>query len=140
MVLERVAVQVAIDRHVGTELGVAVLELEMLANRLGEAGLGVDGKEVVLIHVGPLRRTSLANRLQSTHLLAGRDVCEDVPVPLAALTVLLYFVRRVKPTTVALLAYKTWRSLPPEQRRQVLRAAGRGGPRVASLLIRRGRV
>ena len=61
-------------------------------------------------------------------------------MPLIALTVLLAFVRRVKPTTVALLAYKTWRWLPPEQRRQMLRAASRNGPRVASLLLRRGRV
>ena len=73
-------------------------------------------------------------------MLATEWLCEDDAVPLAALTVLLYFVRRVKPTTVALLAYKTWRLLPPEQRRQVLLAAGRSGPRVASILIRRGRV
>jgi hypothetical protein len=66
-------------------------------------------------------------------------VCEDFLVPLLALTVLLAFLRRVKPTTVALLAYKTWRWLPPEQRRQMLRAAGRSGPRIALLVLRRGR-
>jgi hypothetical protein len=65
-------------------------------------------------------------------------VCEDVVVPLAALTVLLYLVRRVKPTTVALLALETWRRLPPAQRQQLLRAAQRNGPRMASSLIRRG--
>jgi hypothetical protein len=67
-------------------------------------------------------------------------VCEDVAVPLVAVTVLLFFVRRVKPTTVALVAYKTWRLLPPEQRRALLLAARRNGPRVASSLIRRSRV
>jgi hypothetical protein len=66
-------------------------------------------------------------------------LCEDAAVPLAALTVLLYLMRRVKPTTVALIAYKTWRWLPPEQRRQLLLAARRNGPRVASTLMRRGR-
>jgi hypothetical protein len=66
-------------------------------------------------------------------------VCEDAGVPLTALTVLLYVMRRVKPTTVALIAYKTWRWLPPEQRRQLLLVARRNGPRVASTLIRRGR-
>jgi hypothetical protein len=65
-------------------------------------------------------------------------VCEDLVVPLAALTVLLYLVRRVKPTTVALLAFETWRRLPPAQRQQLLRAAQRNGPRMASSLIRRG--
>ena len=59
-------------------------------------------------------------------------------MPLALLTVLLYLVRRVKPTTVALLAFETWRRLPPAQRQQLLRTARRNGPRVASALIRRG--
>jgi hypothetical protein len=67
-------------------------------------------------------------------------LCEDVPVPLAALTVALYFLRRMKPTTVALIAYKTWRWLPPEQRRQLFLVARRNGPRVASTLMRRRRV
>jgi len=56
-------------------------------------------------------------------------------VPLAALTVLLYLLRRLKPTTVAIVAYKTWRLLPPDQRRQVLRA----GPKLASSALRRAR-
>ena len=60
-------------------------------------------------------------------------------MPLAALTVLLYVLRRVKPTTVALIAYKTWRWLPPEQRRQLLLTARRNGPRVALTVMRRGR-
>jgi hypothetical protein len=66
-------------------------------------------------------------------------LCEDAAVPLATLTVLLYLMRRVKPTTVALIAYKTWCWLPPEHRRQLLLAARRNGPRVASTLMRRGR-
>jgi hypothetical protein len=65
-------------------------------------------------------------------------VCEDVVVPLAALTALLYLVRRAKPTTMALLAFETFRRLPPAQRQQLLRAAQRNGPRLASSLIRRG--
>jgi hypothetical protein len=58
-------------------------------------------------------------------------------VPLVALTVLLWLLRRVKPTTVALLAFETWRRLPPAQREQLLLAARRNGPRVASSLMRR---
>jgi hypothetical protein len=61
-------------------------------------------------------------------------------MPLAALTLLLYLVRRrLRPTTIALLAYETWRRLPPEQRQQLLRAARRHGPRMASSVVRRGR-
>jgi hypothetical protein len=67
-------------------------------------------------------------------------VCDDVQVPLALLTLLLYLVRRrLRPTTIALLAYETWRRLPPEQRQQLLLAARRHGPRMASSLVRRGR-
>jgi hypothetical protein len=65
-------------------------------------------------------------------------LCEDVAVPLAVLSVLIYLLRRVKPTTVALLAFETWRRLPPAQRQQLLRTARRNGPRVASALMRRG--
>ena len=66
-------------------------------------------------------------------------MCEDGGVPVAALTLLLYLVRRVKPTTLALVMFEAWRRLPPEHRRQLLLAARRNGPRVASSLIRRGR-
>jgi hypothetical protein len=65
-------------------------------------------------------------------------LCEDVLVPLVALTVLLWLLRRVKPTTVAVLALETWRRLPPAQRQQLLLTARRNGPRVASSLMRRG--
>jgi hypothetical protein len=70
---------------------------------------------------------------------AGGTVCEDLPVPLAALTLLLYLVRRIRPTTIALVAYETWRRLPPEHRQQLLLTARRNGPKVASSLLRLGR-
>jgi hypothetical protein len=65
-------------------------------------------------------------------------VCEDAGVPVAALTLLVYLLRRIKPTTVALVVFEAWRRLPPQQRQQLLLAARRNGPRVASSLIRRG--
>jgi hypothetical protein len=66
-------------------------------------------------------------------------LCEDVAMPLALLSVLLYLLRRIRPTTVALAVFETWRRLPAEQRQQLLLAARRNGPRVASSLMRRGR-
>ena len=67
------------------------------------------------------------------------DLCEDVAMPIAVLTVLIYLVRRIKPTTVALVVFEAWRRLPPEQRQQLVLAARRNGPRVASSLMRRSR-
>jgi hypothetical protein len=66
-------------------------------------------------------------------------VCEDAGVPVAVLTLLVYLLRRIKPTTVALVMFEAWRRLPPQQRQQLLLAARRNGPRVASSLVRRGR-
>jgi hypothetical protein len=66
-------------------------------------------------------------------------LCEDVAVPLTALTVLLYLIRRIRPTTVALVMFEAWQRLPPQQRHQLLLAARRNGPRVAFSLVRRGR-
>ena len=66
-------------------------------------------------------------------------VCEDVAMPIAVLTILLYLMRRMKPTTVALMMLEAWRRLPPEQRQQLVLAARRNGPRVASSLLRRSR-
>ena len=66
-------------------------------------------------------------------------MCEDVPMPIAVLTVLIYLVRRIKPTTVALVMFEAWRRLPPEHRQQLILAARRNGPRMATSLIRRGR-
>jgi hypothetical protein len=66
-------------------------------------------------------------------------VCEDAGVPVAVLTLLVYLMRRIKPTTVALVMFEAWRRLPPQHRQQLLLAARRNGPRVASSLIRRSR-
>ena len=66
-------------------------------------------------------------------------MCEDVPMPIAVLTVLIYLVRRIKPTTVALVMFEAWRRLPPEHRQQLILAARRNGPRMATSLMRRGR-
>jgi hypothetical protein len=57
-----------------------------------------------------------------------------------AIAVVVFFLRRLRPTTVALLAYRTWRRLPPEQRQAMLLAARRKGPRLASSLARRSRL
>jgi hypothetical protein len=66
-------------------------------------------------------------------------VCEDAGVPVAVLTLLVYLLRRIKPATVALVVFEAWRRLPPQHRQQLLLAARRNGPRVASSLVRRGR-
>jgi hypothetical protein len=60
-------------------------------------------------------------------------------VPLVAISIALFFLRRLRPTTVALIAYRTWRRLPPEQRQQIILAARQNGPRLASSLARRSR-
>jgi hypothetical protein len=61
------------------------------------------------------------------------------PVPLVVMSIVLFFLRRLRPTTVALVAYRTWRRLPPEHRQQIILAARRNGPRLATSLARRGR-
>jgi hypothetical protein len=61
-------------------------------------------------------------------------------VPALAIGIIVFFLRRLRPTTVAILAYRTWRRLPPEQRQALLVAARRNGPRVASSLARRSRL
>jgi hypothetical protein len=61
------------------------------------------------------------------------------PVPFVVVSVALFLLRRLRPTTVVLIAYRTWRRLPPEQRQQIILAARRNGPRLASSLTRRGR-
>jgi hypothetical protein len=60
-------------------------------------------------------------------------------VPALAIAIALYLLRRLRPTTLAVIAYGTWRRLPPEQREALLLAARRNGPRLASSLARRGR-
>ena len=61
-------------------------------------------------------------------------------MPALAIAVVVFFLRRLRPTTVALLAYRTWRRLPPEQRQAMLLTARRNGPRLASSLARRSRL
>lgn len=61
-------------------------------------------------------------------------------MPALAIGIVVFFLRRLRPTTVALLAYRTWRRLPPEQRQAVVLAARRNGPRLASSLARRSRL
>ena len=41
--------------------------------------------------------------------------------------------------TLMLLIYRMYRRLPPSQRRRLLRAAGKHGPRIASTAARRAR-
>ena len=60
-------------------------------------------------------------------------------VPALAIAIALYFLRRLRPTTVAVIAYRTWCRLPPEQRQALIVAARRNGPRLASSLARRAR-
>ena len=61
-------------------------------------------------------------------------------MPTLAIGIVVFFLRRLRPTTLALLAYRTWRRLPPEQREAVIVAARRNGPRLASSLARRSRL
>ena len=60
-------------------------------------------------------------------------------MPALAIAIVVFFLRRLRPTTVALLAYRTWRRLAPEQRQAMILAARRNGPRLASSLVRRSR-
>jgi hypothetical protein len=60
-------------------------------------------------------------------------------VPVAVLALLVYLLRRIRPTTVALVMFEAWHRLPPQHRQQLLLAARRNGPRVATSLVRRGR-
>jgi hypothetical protein len=61
-------------------------------------------------------------------------------MPALAIGIVVLFLRRLRPTTVALVAYRTWRRLPPEQRQAVILAARRNGPRLASSFARRSRL
>jgi hypothetical protein len=60
-------------------------------------------------------------------------------VPALALAAVVFFLRRLRPTTVAIVAYRTWRRLPPEHRQAIILSARRNGPRLASSLARRTR-
>ena len=45
--------------------------------------------------------------------------------------------RRAGPLGLALTAYDLWRRLPPKQRKQVLDATRKHGPRVAASVVKR---
>jgi hypothetical protein len=62
-------------------------------------------------------------------------VCKDagVPVPFRLLT------RRAGPLGLALTLFDLWRRLPPKQRRQVVAATRKHGPRLASQAVKRTR-
>jgi hypothetical protein len=62
-------------------------------------------------------------------------MCEDevVPGPFRLLT------RRAGPIGVALTAYDVWRRIPKRQRRQLIEATRKHGPRVAAHLMQQRR-
>ena len=47
--------------------------------------------------------------------------------------------RRAGPIGLALTAYDIWRRIPPTQRRQILAATRKHGPRLAASAVQRGR-
>jgi hypothetical protein len=61
-------------------------------------------------------------------------------VPALAIAIAVFLLRRLRPATVAIIAYRTWRRLPPEHREAIILSARRNGPRIASSLARRTRV
>jgi hypothetical protein len=60
-------------------------------------------------------------------------------VPALVIAIAVFLLRRMRPTAVALIAYRTWRRLPPERRQAIVVAARRNAPRLASSLARRPR-
>jgi len=60
-------------------------------------------------------------------------------MPVVAISMLLWLVRRVRPATLVFAVYDAWLRLPPRHRQQLVLAARRNGPRVASSLMRRAR-
>jgi hypothetical protein len=67
--------------------------------------------------------------------LGGAVLAYDHPVP----TPLRLFTRRMGPVGVALTAYDIWRRIPKRQRRQIIQAARKHGPRAAAAVARRRR-
>lgn len=59
-------------------------------------------------------------------------------MPFLVSAVLIYLVKRIRPVTVAVAMFEAWKRLPPKHREQLLLAARRNAPRVASSLVRRG--
>ena len=66
-------------------------------------------------------------------------MCNDGAVQFAALALLSWLVRRIRPMGIAFAVYDAWRRLPPEQRQRMLDAARRKAPKVASSITRRGK-
>ena len=56
-----------------------------------------------------------------------------MPLPFRFLT------RRAGPVGLALTAYDIWRRIPPAQRRKILAATRKHGPRLAATAVERGR-
>ncbi len=56
-----------------------------------------------------------------------------MPRPIRALT------RKAGPLGLALTAYDIWRRIPPKQRKQILDATRKHGPRIAAQAIKRRR-
>ncbi len=50
---------------------------------------------------------------------------------------LKFLSRRLGPVGLALTAYDVWRRIPPKQRQQLVKAARKHGPRVASEMMKR---
>jgi hypothetical protein len=46
--------------------------------------------------------------------------------------------KRLGPVGIALTAWDIWRRLPPRQRKQILNAARKHGPKVASRVVKAG--
>ena len=80
VVLERIAIEIAIDRHVVVEARILALEREMLPDRLCEAGLGVDWKDVVLIHAWEPPEADRVYRIACERLTAQRTRALSVRV------------------------------------------------------------
>jgi len=66
-------------------------------------------------------------------------LCDDAAMPLVVFTVLVWLARRLRPLSLAIAAFETWRRLPPQHRRALALAARKNAPRVASAVARRTR-
>ena len=118
MVSERILGRVPVQRHDRIELGVALLELEVIldhaANREWVRTLASCGRER---GSGLMERHSLAesDNAASSHFARGSPACARMGA-----------VPRLLPTSplaLAFLGYRVWRRLPAAQRRRVLAAA-----------------
>jgi len=113
MVLERVPVEVRVQGHLAVEAGVAGLQIEVLADRLGEQRLGVEGVVFEVGHQGLPQGSESSARFRPIYPSGYRG---------AVLLRLIW---------LAPFLFRIWRRLPARQRRMVLLAAGKHGPRFA---------